>query len=73
MEGADTPPSLANPNLLIQHPTTPANYFHALRRQLLRPFRKPLVVVAPKTLLRCVFSICVLCLFLLLLWGSVSQ
>ena len=32
--------------------TTPANYFHALRRQLARPFRKPLVVVAPKTILR---------------------
>lgn len=47
-----TPPPFTNPNLLIQHPSTPANYFHALRRQLLRPFRKPLVVMAPKTLLR---------------------
>jgi 2-oxoglutarate dehydrogenase complex dehydrogenase (E1) component-like enzyme len=28
--------------------TTPANYFHALRRQMLRNFRKPLVVAAPK-------------------------
>lgn len=32
--------------------TTPANYFHALRRQMLRPFRKPLVIMTPKSLLR---------------------
>jgi len=32
--------------------TTPANYFHALRRQIQRDFRKPLVVAAPKYLLR---------------------
>ena len=32
--------------------TTPANYFHILRRQLLRDFRKPLVIVTPKSLLR---------------------
>jgi 2-oxoglutarate dehydrogenase E1 component len=32
--------------------TTPANYFHALRRQLRRDYRKPLVVMAPKRLLR---------------------
>jgi 2-oxoglutarate dehydrogenase E1 component len=32
--------------------TTPANYFHALRRQLLREFRKPLIVMSPKSLLR---------------------
>jgi 2-oxoglutarate dehydrogenase E1 component len=32
--------------------TTPANYFHILRRQMLRPFRKPLVIMAPKSLLR---------------------
>ena len=32
--------------------TTPANYFHALRRQLKRNFRKPLVVFTPKSLLR---------------------
>ena len=32
--------------------TTPANYFHILRRQLLRPFRKPLVMMTPKSLLR---------------------
>ena len=32
--------------------TTPANYFHALRRQLHRNFRKPLIVMTPKSLLR---------------------
>ena len=32
--------------------TTPANYFHALRRQVLRPYRKPLIVMSPKSLLR---------------------
>ncbi len=32
--------------------TTPANYFHALRRQLHRNFRKPLIVFEPKSLLR---------------------
>lgn len=39
-------------NLQIVYPTTPAQYFHLLRRQLVRNFRKPLVVVGPKTLLR---------------------
>ena len=33
-------------------PTTPANYFHVLRRQMHRSFRKPLVVLTPKSLLR---------------------
>lgn len=32
--------------------TTPANYFHLLRRQIHRQFRKPLVVMSPKALLR---------------------
>ena len=32
--------------------TTPANYFHALRRQMLRDFRKPLIMMTPKSLLR---------------------
>jgi probable 2-oxoglutarate dehydrogenase E1 component DHKTD1 len=41
-----------NPNLYLVHPTTPAQYFHVLRRQLALPFRKPLVVVGPKVLLR---------------------
>ncbi|MDX1409686.1 MAG: thiamine pyrophosphate-dependent enzyme, partial [Saprospiraceae bacterium] len=33
-------------------PTTPAQFFHMLRRQMLRPYRKPLVVMTPKSLLR---------------------
>lgn len=39
-------------NWQIVNLTTPANYFHALRRQLHRDFRKPLIVFAPKSLLR---------------------
>ncbi|TVQ30229.1 MAG: 2-oxoglutarate dehydrogenase E1 component [Geminicoccaceae bacterium] len=38
--------------LVVVHPSTPANLFHALRRQLHWPFRKPLAVLAPKALLR---------------------
>jgi 2-oxoglutarate dehydrogenase E1 component len=36
----------------VAYPTTPAQFFHALRRQVKRPFRKPLVVMTPKSLLR---------------------
>lgn len=39
-------------NMNIVNPTTPAQYFHVLRRQMKRPYRKPLVVVGPKTILR---------------------
>jgi len=39
-------------NMCVINPTTPANYFHALRRQMLRKFRKPLIVISPKTLLK---------------------
>ncbi|XP_043944247.1 probable 2-oxoglutarate dehydrogenase E1 component DHKTD1, mitochondrial [Protopterus annectens] len=39
-------------NLSIVHPTTPAQYFHLLRRQMVRNFRKPLIVASPKLLLR---------------------
>src|SRR6185312_1449511 len=42
----------AEDNLQIGNLTTPANYFHALRRQLLRDFRKPLILMTPKSLLR---------------------
>jgi len=42
----------AEDNLQVVYPTTPANYFHALRRQLLRESRKPLIVMTPKSLLR---------------------
>lgn len=41
-----------NVNMAVVNPTTPAQYFHLLRRQMIRNFRKPLVVVGPKTLLR---------------------
>lgn len=39
-------------NMRVINPTTPANFFHALRRQMVLPYRKPLVVVGPKVLLR---------------------
>lgn len=41
-----------NVNMHIAYPTTPAQYFHLLRRQMTRNYRKPLVVAAPKGLLR---------------------
>jgi len=39
-------------NLIVANVSSPANYFHLLRRQMLRPYRRPLVLAAPKTLLR---------------------
>lgn len=42
----------SNVNIHVVFPTTPAQYFHLLRRQMKRNFRKPLVVAAPKGLLR---------------------
>jgi 2-oxoglutarate dehydrogenase E1 component len=42
----------AQDNLQVCVPTTPANYFHVLRRQMHRPFRKPLILMTPKSLLR---------------------
>jgi 2-oxoglutarate dehydrogenase E1 component len=42
----------ADDNMQVANCTTPANYFHILRRQLLRDFRKPLVMMTPKSLLR---------------------
>ncbi|KAM9570513.1 2-oxoadipate dehydrogenase complex component E1 isoform 1-T1 [Salvelinus alpinus] len=41
-----------NINMGVVNPTTPAQYFHLLRRQMIRNFRKPLIVAGPKTLLR---------------------
>ncbi|XP_048733031.1 2-oxoadipate dehydrogenase complex component E1-like [Ostrea edulis] len=41
-----------NINMQVVNPSTPAQYFHLLRRQMIRNFRKPLIVVAPKILLR---------------------
>ncbi len=58
----DVPPAIADArskqsalqsaNMQVCNVTTPANYFHLLRRQLWRDFRKPLVVMSPKSLLR---------------------
>ena len=42
----------AERNMTVCNLTTPANYFHALRRQLKRNFRKPLILMTPKSLLR---------------------
>lgn len=42
----------AEDNIQVVQPTTPAQYFHLLRRQVLSPWRKPLVVLTPKSLLR---------------------
>lgn len=39
-------------NICVAQPTTPANYFHLLRRQMMRQYRKPLVVITPKIGLR---------------------
>ncbi len=50
----------SNDNMQIVNCTTPANYFHALRRQMHRDFRKPLIIMTPKSLLRhknCVSSL----------------
>lgn len=49
---SDTQQYLVDVNMSVMNLTTPANYFHALRRQQLRSFRKPLVIMSPKTLLR---------------------
>lgn len=42
----------ADENIQVANCTTPANFFHILRRQIRRPFRKPLIVFTPKSLLR---------------------
>ena len=42
----------AQDNIQVAYCTTPANYFHVLRRQVHRPFRKPLILMTPKSLLR---------------------
>jgi len=42
----------AGENIQVINCTTPSNYFHALRRQMHRDFRKPLIVMTPKSLLR---------------------
>lgn len=50
MEEAQEGP--ANVNMHVTYPTTSAQYFHLLRRQLKRNFRKPLIIAGPKGLLR---------------------
>lgn len=42
----------AEDNMIVANCTTPANYFHILRRQVKRNFRKPLIIMTPKSLLR---------------------
>ncbi|HOF38481.1 MAG TPA: 2-oxoglutarate dehydrogenase E1 component [Candidatus Hydrogenedentes bacterium] len=42
----------AEDNIQVVYPTTPAQFFHCLRRQVHRPWRKPLIVMTPKSLLR---------------------
>jgi 2-oxoglutarate dehydrogenase E1 component len=42
----------AEDNMQVANCSTPANYFHILRRQMHRPFRKPLILMTPKSLLR---------------------
>jgi 2-oxoglutarate dehydrogenase E1 component len=61
-DDADCAPDIDNPafeydqlygcNMQVVNCTTPANYFHVLRRQVKKPFRKPLIVMTPKSLLR---------------------
>lgn len=42
----------AEDNMQVMNLTTPANYFHALRQQIVRPWRKPAIIMSPKSLLR---------------------
>jgi 2-oxoglutarate dehydrogenase E1 component len=42
----------AQENIQVCNPTTPAQMFHLLRRQMLRPYRKPLIIMTPKSTLR---------------------
>ncbi|HEX6985923.1 MAG TPA: thiamine pyrophosphate-dependent enzyme, partial [Planctomycetaceae bacterium] len=48
----------ADDNIQVAYPSTPDNYFHLLRRQALRRWRKPLVVMTPKSLLRHPNAVC---------------
>nr|XP_034185843.1 probable 2-oxoglutarate dehydrogenase E1 component DHKTD1 homolog, mitochondrial isoform X1 [Osmia lignaria] len=51
-DSQENKPDGDNVNMHVTNPTTPAQYFHLLRRQMVRNFRKPLIIVAPKMLLR---------------------
>src|SRR5262249_57202894 len=46
----------AEDNIQVCNLTTPAQYFHILRRQMKRDFRKPLIIMTPKSLLRAKFA-----------------
>ncbi|MGC1272526.1 MAG: 2-oxoglutarate dehydrogenase E1 component [Planctomycetaceae bacterium] len=48
----------ADDNMQVAYPSTPDNYFHLLRRQAVRKWRKPLVVMTPKSLLRHPHAVC---------------
>lgn len=50
----------AEDNIQVANPTTPASLFHILRRQIHRNFRKPLVIMSPKSLLRHKFAVSML-------------
>ncbi len=69
----------AEDNMQVANCTTPANYFHILRRQLKREFRKPLILMTPKSLLRhkrCVSSLADMgpdSVFHRLLWDDAQQ
>lgn len=49
---SETEMNPTNINIQVVFPTTPAQYFHLLRRQMKRNYRKPLVIIGPKGLLR---------------------
>ncbi|KAF4523201.1 hypothetical protein B566_EDAN002460 [Ephemera danica] len=51
-DSSEIKPDGDNVNMQVVNPTNSAQYFHLLRRQMVRNFRKPLIVVGPKTLLR---------------------
>jgi len=51
-EDYDNKDILRQTNMQVVHPSTSANYFHLLRTHMRMPFRKPVVVVAPKKLLK---------------------
>jgi len=48
---------LNDTNWIVANPTTPANFFHLLRRQIYVPFRKPLIVFTPKVFFKFFFNI----------------
>jgi 2-oxoglutarate dehydrogenase E1 component len=71
--------SCAEDNMQVVYCSTPANYFHVLRRQMKREFRKPLILMTPKSLLRnkrCVSSLAELAegsTFHRILWDDVQR